>query len=512
MFKGNSSIEKNGDKKIFFGTFFICFGLFAFEILCTRLLAVVVGPLLVIFAIAIAMMGMSASTSFLSLCTWPTNNSFKYKEVSWICLFLCLSYLISLFCISLFNNSLNKEIDVLLTNGGLGSLISSFHGNLFYRMCICGSFLFLPYLIFGFLIGIIFRSAPVGLYHKIYFSDLAGAAIGCFLTMMSFEIGGYSLVIVIIFVSTFMSMLSFVPARYYLLKCLALLLCLSSIVFIYEPKLLKLLEPYPDLNLLSRNYNKTHLVKEDWHIWNNYCRVSLLSIIDKDNNTENVYALENGDGWANVPGYETKSNGLNFYSKNKTQPAFAAMFNPKNVLVIFAGVGDDMVEINRIAKGSPKISGVELNSQMVSHALSNSSFKLNEFFLNPNMKLIVSEAREFLERDSNKYDSILLSWSGASISYYVGTSGQTAQYLYTKEALESLLDHLTDDGIIILTNSSKAQALMMFRLIFEERGLGLLSKHVVILKDNTFADDIGKSAWFSGWDQNRLIIAKKNLI
>jgi spermidine synthase len=67
----------------------------------------------------------------------------------------------------------------------------------------------------------------------------------------------------------------------------------------------------------------------------------------------------------------------------------------------------------------------------------------------------------------------------------VGTSGKLAQYLYTKEAFESLLDHLTPEGVLVIYNGSKAQALVNFRKIFEDRNWGNLQNRVIIVRGKT---------------------------
>ena len=118
-----------------------------------------------------------------------------------------------------------------------------------------------------------------------------------------------------------------------------------------------------------------------------------------------------------------------------TLSQLATVFNPKRVLVVFAGVGQDMVEIDQACRGRCDIVGVEINAQMVQDALETQPKWFRDFFARSNIKLVVAEAREYLERDRSKYDAILLSWWGAGTSHYVGTAGALSEYLYTREAL-----------------------------------------------------------------------------
>ena len=489
------------------GTFFLCFGLLVYEIFCSRLLAIVVGNHVVIFVIAFAMLGMATATSFMSLSGWPPKDTVKWRELSLICILLGISYAGSLFLITLLNSYFNGELASSMAQGGLNSLAKTIQDSILLKCTVYGVFLFIPYFIFGVAIALLFKTVSALEYHKVYFADLSGAAAGCLLCVLCFEYGGYPFVFSLILTATFLSALFFVPENSKYLPGIAIILCIMTFVVIFNPAINRFLEPQPELSQLARDYDKTQEVNQEWHTWNSYSRVALLSM-SKNRQSENkyVYALDNGDGWASVPDYKPGYNTL----KNltiKSQAELAVMFNPRKALVIFAGVGDDMVEMDRICQGSCQITGVELNNQMVNNALKNEKFGLKKFFDQPHINLAVAEGREFLEQDKNKYNSILLSWSGASIAYYVGTSGQTTQYLYTKEAFESLIEHLTPDGVLVISNSSKAQALIILRSIFEEQKWGPLKESVVILKSKHGKNNSGNSAWDSGWDQNRLIVS-----
>lgn len=484
------------------GTFLLCAGLLVYEIFCSRLLAIVVGPHIVIFVIALAMLGMAAATSTMSIGDRNYSTA-KWQTMSILCILLGITYAGSLCVVTLLNNHFNSQITRSIAQGGLTALVTTIQDSILLKWVLYGSLLFVPYFIFGIAISILFKSISSSHYHKIYFSDLFGAAAGCFFCVASFEYGGYPFVIGLLLVVTFLAAISFAPKESKYLRPLAMLLCLGSVFLsVYKPAL-NVVEPQPELRQLSRDYDRNYNVKQEWHTWNSYSRVALLSMSKNDQQPTNVYALANGDGWAWVPDYQPNA-------KEARQPAqqsvLAAMFEPETALVIFAGVGLDMAEINSIRNGNCRITGVELNRQMVEDALNRQPFGLKEFVDQPHISLVLAEGREYLERDTNKYDSILLSWSGASIAYYVGTSGQTTQYLYTKEAYESLIDHLTPGGILTVSNTSKAQTLIILRKIFEERHLGPLKNSIAILKAGGEDNDREDSAWDSGWDQNRLIV------
>ena len=93
----------------FIGTFFVCLSLLAFEIFCARLLAVVVGAFLVLFVLALAMLGMSAATSMMSLVDWPKRDTPRNGTLSLLCLLLGGSYLGALLQMTVANGSSNER-------------------------------------------------------------------------------------------------------------------------------------------------------------------------------------------------------------------------------------------------------------------------------------------------------------------------------------------------------------------------------------------------------------------
>lgn len=273
-----------------------------------------------------------------------------------------------------------------------------------------------------------------------------------------------------------------------------------TLIVAASPALLTHFEPAPELRRLARDYDKTHDVVQRWRTWNSHSRVARISLTANDRSSaRDVYAQADGAGWANVPN-KPLSGGHSVF-----QAAITTALEPRKVLVLFAGVGYDMRYIDYMCGGKCAITGVEINKQMVAHAVKQDP-GLADFLAKPNVSLEIAEAREFLERDTHKYDAILLAWSGASFSYYMGTAGVLAQYMYTKEALETLLDHLTPSGMLIVSDGSKARFLYMLRQVFEERKIGAFAKSVIVLKEDKTPPMISTSTQFDLLDKSRLVV------
>jgi hypothetical protein len=478
------------------GTALVCLGLLAYEILSTRLLSVVLEGHLIVFAIALAMLGMGIATSFLSLQDSAEKLSKPPLTFSYAATWLGFCYLISLGFLTFVNNGSNAVLEGAMDRGGLDALVASIRASMNQKMNLIALILLIPYFAFGILIGWLFRSASQSDYHKLYASDLIGAAAGCVLAVLALDYFGYAGCLVLILVATFLAAAAFSRSHSKMVATANVCLSLSTVAFLWSPSLLAGFEPRPALNQLARNYDKTNEVTEVWHTWNAHSRIALLSMKDrKTGQITQVYSHEDGSGWAYAPG-------ITSYPWAK----FVTMFKPKRVLVLFAGVGADMFEIDRLCNGQCEIKGVEINRDMVEDWQGRDHPQSQSLPQRPGISLEVSEAREFLERDRSQYDAILLSWWGAGTSNYVGTSGKLAQYLYTTEAYEALLRHLTPDGMLILLNGSKAQSLVNLRAVFDKLDLGSLASRTVIAREPTTGPVVSGPQFYDILERMRLII------
>ena len=483
----------------FFGTGAVCFGLLGFEIVTARILGVVLESHLAIFAIALAMLGMGAATSVLSLQDPARGKAASPAFLSALAMLLGLTYLACFVGIALFSARSNINIEQAIDFGGLAALVESIRESIVHRILTVGAILFTPYFVFGLFIVKLFQSGGDADYHKLYAADLIGAALGCILAVVSLDHFGYAGGFALVLLSTFLGAAALAGAHSRVSTVASLGLAIGVLWFASTPAVMHGLQPEPPLNQLSRNYDKDFDVIEQWHTWNAHSRIALLSMQDRETGdvVSQVYAHESGEGWATVPNPDLG-------------PAdwveLVTMYQPKRVLVLFAGVGHDMMSVDQLCEGDCEITGVEINEHMVDHALNHGPESLRAFLARPEITLEVAEAREFLERDDGSYDAILLSWWGAGTSHYVGTSGRLAGYLYTKEAYQTLLDHLNPGGTIMLFNGSKAQSLVNFRAVFEARGEGGLADRALIVKERSEGPIQASRSFYDILENMRLII------
>jgi hypothetical protein len=99
------------------GTALICFGLLSFEIVTARILGVVLETHLAIFAIALAMLGMGAATSAMSLGDSPERRTTHPLFFSYTGAFLGLSYVACFVGIAIFNVDTNADVENAIDQG-----------------------------------------------------------------------------------------------------------------------------------------------------------------------------------------------------------------------------------------------------------------------------------------------------------------------------------------------------------------------------------------------------------
>jgi hypothetical protein len=173
------------------------------------------------------------------------------------------------------------------------------------------------------------------------------------------------------------------------------------------------------------------------------------------------------------------------------------------MLVLFAGAGKDMVALDEMTGGRSRITGVEMIPQVMEWPLGQAEYRLKEFLDRPSIRFVVAEAREFLERDQNTYDAILLSWAGASLAYYTGAVGHAARFTFTLEGLEAILRRLDPQGQVTILNVNKIKVMAALRAILESQGRRDAARCMVVLAERKRPpEDLDFRV---PWDENRLL-------
>ena len=321
---------------------------------------------------------------------------------------------------------------------------------------------------------------------RLYCFDLAGAAAGCLLAPVVLTWAGLPPAIMTVLFGA-LALLAATPpigiGRKRLAVgagaagiCLLALLAFRGSVF----------QEHPDVVRLSRyvlpGYDRKDM--EEVRVrWNDLARTSLVRA-DAGNPEagDPAWGIVQDDGLSNVKvaRWDPAATPADILPRSLHHALpFLMGYEPKRILVLFAGVGRDMVELDGMAQGRADITGVELNPAVVDLVRDPllAGMNLRAFHARPNMHLVVREGRDFLNNDRGRYDLLFVATNG---SINVGRTGHTRKYLDTYEAMASYLDHLAPgpDSMMVFVNQPVLHKAESLRLLFAERGLGDFGKAV----------------------------------
>ncbi len=495
---------------LYAGTFLVSLALLAFEVMTVRTINFTVGPSYIYIAIALAMLGLSGAGSILSLVNLRDLRFSRDRLLFWICVGIAVLLLFSHFLAAELKAELNEVVRAAGKADGLQGVVRAGAVGGFLSALKVGMVLSLPYFLFGALLTLLFTSSDDRIYGRLYASDLIGAALGCVGAIVVMEFTGYAVSVTAPVVAVLLGGACYCWSSR---RNLAVLGIAAAVLVALMPAFdgyAERIEPPADANYLARDYEFDDEVHEVWRGWNSFTRVGMVEWRGEDTrvygtttpqgtgaNAFGVMSLANGDGMIWVPRYDPDNKSPWFHT-----PAVPAMLagQPRDVLVMFAGVGADMLSL--YANGSQNVTGVELNGLLAEGAMLFDKYRTREMHANEAIDYHISEGRVFLEQDQNRYDTILMSWSGATAAYYAGALGGTTQFLYTYEALEGILDHLKPGGHAIILQINKVNALAMLRRYLAERDIGAAERTAIILYKPGRLD----TAWDGAFDNNPLLI------
>lgn len=302
---------------------------------------------------------------------------------------------------------------------------------------------------------------------QIYGADFLGAALACFVTPVLFHFVSLPAVIGIFLGVLSLLLLLFsrqsIPMR--VLLALGFLLVNGTFLFAMqrmERNIEYLYGGGPD--------DKTEF-REVTSLWNEFSRVQLIAFQKPGASEPYSYKIIHDNARSNVhvgaykPGRVATPKRL-----GAIEFPFVLGMEPKNILVMFAGCGAEMISFNEFAKGKADIVGVEINPACRDIARDTpelASYRLGEFYELPNIHLTITEGRSFLENNTTKFDVIFI---GSSAPTTLAFTSDTRKYMYTEQALNYYLKSLAPGGVIIFDHQPIDTTIDSLKDIFADAG------------------------------------------
>jgi hypothetical protein len=348
-----------------------------------------------------------------------------------------------------------------------------------------------PFFLGGLVGAVVFRHHGAAS-SRLYFWDLVGAGLGCLATVPLLDlVGGSTSMAAVALLAAISAALFATVAGTPRRRVVALLAACAA---------LALLVLNPSQGWLKLKYFRGH-VEHDvlYEKWNSFSRVavrdlgtpdSLLIEIDAASNT--VISRWDGDAGRLAP-----------FKDGLIAVQYVLQRQPR-VFVIGSGGGVDL--LTAVANGARSVTAVEVNPIIVDLMKRRYAAFSGGIYNRPEVRVVNDEARSFIRRSSGEWDVIQAGYIDTYAATTAGAFSLTENTLYTREAYEDYLDHLSPDGIVSIQRYYEDPPQQSIRLVslalaaLERRGAAEPSQHVVVVRQADRASVLVKKTPFTMLD------------
>lgn len=394
------------------GIFFISAAALLLEISLTRIFSVSRWYHFAFMVVSIALLGFAASGSFLNL--FPKIRTNKHSP-------FISSVLFSVFVVISFYLSDKIEVDPykILLEPVLLSYITVYY-----------VLLSLPFLFAGFVISIILSQNPQNA-GVLYGFNLAGSAVGCLL-IFTFSVFGSKIIVV----SSLLGVLSsFFFAHTWNHRGITVVLLLLALLpgTVYQISM----SPYKALPL-ALNYPEAEIVHTEWNT------ISRVDIVKSPLRHAPGLSLKYTEPLPSQLGVTVDGDSISSLSEPGPFAAFvptaaAYLHSPEEVFII----NPQGIDIATALYFNSTVTVAEGNPLIIT-----SSQQYSTLY---DTVTVVQDGRSFLAATDKPFDIIQISLSESIFASSVGLYGFNESYIFTKEAFQQYVTHLTDNGLLVIT-------------------------------------------------------------
>jgi hypothetical protein len=429
------------------GIFLMSFSLLAFEITLTRVLSVMLSYHYVFIVISLALLGLGVGGIYIHL--------FRRRIPRGPGRFGSLALFASLFSLSI------PLSVIVMTRIATSSIL---------LYCLL---LFIPFFFAGALLAEVFRMLPA-LSSRIYGMDLVGAAtgsIGVVLTLNS--LGGINSSFFLALTASIAALLIATMVRGKNAKGVII----STLSFVIVLGLLGSSlfgSRLADIPVGTNQAKEIHQVLNEPSLqgeiietrWSAFGRTDLVAYRN-DPEQMDIFI----DGTAGTPMYRFNGDADNPDSRVQSLKTSFPGYLPflhlqeeerNNALIIGPGGGRDI--LLALLGGVGEITAVEVNRELVDIVREYTSYNGGIYTDFENVSLYVDEGRNFLKRQNEKYDIIMLSLPVTNTSRSLEGYALTENFIFTTDSINDYLEHLTDEGRLIVVAHDKVETLRLLSI------------------------------------------------
>ncbi|MEZ5353775.1 MAG: hypothetical protein R2762_14140 [Bryobacteraceae bacterium] len=315
---------------------------------------------------------------------------------------------------------------------------------------------------------------------RVYFFDLIGAAAGCLLLIpLLNSLNGPNTVITAAVLFSVAGAIWFELGKSLRGRIIAVLVGLALVGLVaYNAK----------NRVIDIRYAKgQQLGAETFVKWNSYSRIALAP----ERGSDRMAIYIDADASTGVANFDTSAWTEEDRRKLLVQgPGLAYAMRPgAKALIIGPGGGWDVTRA--LASGSKDITGVEINAIIADTIMRERFPNLSRnLYLRPDVHIFVEDGRSFVRRSTEKYQVLQATLVDTWASTAAGAFALSENNLYTTDAFEDYLEHLTDDGLMAFTRWGFDPPRESLRLVtlaidaLERMGETEVWRHIVVAREN----------------------------
>jgi spermidine synthase len=311
------------------------------------------------------------------------------------------------------------------------------------------AFSVVPFFFCGICVSAIFQNQKKAAY-GLYFADMIGASVGCFLVEpLLGPLGAVEIIVLLsVIVSAAGLLFSLASQKRKLVALSLVFLSFSSVLFVGNQQT-GIIDIVPNVvKSLFRVLQSDPGFKDVATDWNSISRVDVVqgyhgAII------ANVFI--DADAGTAIYDWNGSVNSLDFMRSYIFYTPYNVIQNPRNTLIIGSGGGGDILAA--LEGGSASVTAVEVNP-LVILAVKNITNVYSWDDGQPpfdDIHEVVADGRSFISRTNDKFDVIVLTLVDSWAALASGGYALAENYLYTEEAFQQYYSHLTDGGTLSMT-------------------------------------------------------------
>lgn len=469
------------------GVFLVSFSLLAFEVALIRLMSVMLTYHYVFAAVSLSLFGLGIGSVFVYL--------FR-PEIAGV------DNRLGSLAADTGKYSLSMAVSTLLVIQ-IG-YISGIRDNISFYCLV----LVIPFFFGGVLLARIFRMFP-GISPRIYGADLVGAAFGCIgIIFVLNTLDTRNAILLLSLITSIASLMFAFAVKVSKLRAVIIpAACFFTVSTLFGSSLFT--SALPEISIGTNREKEIFDALHGFHGKIIETKQSAFGRVDLVQFSENPEWMDlYVDGTAGMPMYRFSgdfgSPGPAIESLKTGFPGYFPFFflkeDEKNTaLIVGPGGGRDIV----LAKlgGVQKVTAVEVNKDLVDMVSKYSWYNGGIYKDLKNVEIVVGEGRSYLKESKEKYDIIMFSLPVTNSSRSLDGYALTENFLFTTEAINDYLEHLTEEGRLIVVTHNDLELLRLLSIslsALNKMGVGSMEamKQVYILGSDDYPTFILKKTGF----------------